>query len=56
MANADRDAINITPYRWWTFAKTEAEARQLIRQVRERDAAQGLPADTWLDRFVAGAS
>jgi hypothetical protein len=37
--------IDLTPYRWWTFAPTEEQARSLIRRTRERNAALGLHRD-----------
>lgn len=39
------EPIDLTPYRWWVIAKTEEEARIIIRRTRERNGALGLPVD-----------
>lgn len=39
MTNEIRDTIDLSPYRWWVFAKNEEQARQVIRQTRERNEA-----------------
>lgn len=50
--------VDLTNYRWWTFAKDENEARRLIKRTRETNALigcdpdHGLGASAVIDRSI----
>lgn len=46
--NTSTQTIDLAAFRWWTIAKTEDEARVLICQTRERNAALGFATDDGL--------